>query len=201
MRLWPLACSCPSLVVLPLSVAKTVAESDCLLWANSRQGPGPSERLRFADTGHFALTSIVLVHCSRYDPQMPVRRHWMDPDLRRSKSVMSAYNLLFVTQTCPVCHQVACQRIQFRYGNCWLHEYKTGDSILWGGNDVGERSTGTVRVSGISVACHNCRSSGEFVVEITNNVIQRTIPDEVEVRRLHDEEVGKEVERYKSSKQ
>ena len=38
---------------------------------------------------------------------------------------------------CSNCHQTVEKAIQFKYGDCWQHDYTIGDRLAWGGNDRG----------------------------------------------------------------
>ena len=54
--------------------------------------------------------------------------------------------------------------VQFKYGDCWQHEYVLGETIGWGGNDVGRPGRRRVVVSGAGESCPRCGSNGDFCV-------------------------------------
>lgn len=85
---------------------------------------------------------------------------------------MSAYNRLRVQARCPNCGKTSEQVIQFKFGDTWLHEYSLGDSLRWGGNDIGRPGLGRVSVSGSGEECPVCHNRGEdFSVVIERDVI------------------------------
>lgn len=98
---------------------------------------------------------------------------------------MGLYNTLYVERTCSNCGQLALQYIQFKFGECGLHEYRLGDELEWGRNDKGQRGPGLIQTYGISAGCRNCREGGgEFVVCIVDNVITDAIADADEANRI-----------------
>ena len=50
---------------------------------------------------------------------------------------MSAFNTVTVEQVCPRCQNRIQVRVQFKYGDTWQNEYRLGDRLRWGGNDIG----------------------------------------------------------------
>jgi len=77
---------------------------------------------------------------------------------------LGAFNTLHLEAPCPNCRRVVALAVQFKYGDCWQHEYKLGDTLRWGGNDVGRPGASRVVVSGASESCPLCGSDGEFYV-------------------------------------
>lgn len=65
--------------------------------------------------------------------------------------------------------------IQFKYGDVWQHIYRVGDELSWGGNDIGERSAGTVVAYGVPY--EDVAGLPEyFEVHIVGNRIGKVIP-------------------------
>lgn len=69
---------------------------------------------------------------------------------------MGAFNILTSKITCPVCKKDGVFEIQFKYGDVWQKEYKVGQSVAWGGNDIGLPNLKKVLVEGIGGPCPNC---------------------------------------------
>lgn len=85
---------------------------------------------------------------------------------------MSAYNTITVSRTCPNCAKLVDFEIQFRYGDTWQHTYRLGDTLRWGGNDVGTPDVERVRVEGIAEPCPSCGVADlEYWVLLERDVI------------------------------
>ena len=85
---------------------------------------------------------------------------------------MSAYNVVTASVQCPNCAEIAEQRIQFRFGNTWQHEYAIGDKLQWNGNDVGKAGLTKVIASGAGEECPICHTYGRpYIVIIERDVI------------------------------
>ena len=69
---------------------------------------------------------------------------------------MSAFNTVTGEVQCPVCGKVATFCVQFKYGDTWQYAYRLGDSLRWGGNDIGCRDAERVKVEGIGGPCPHC---------------------------------------------
>lgn len=70
---------------------------------------------------------------------------------------MSAFNVVGATLRCPRCGNEYPMPVQFKYGDTWQYDYSTGDTLKWGGNDIGEREAKSVVVYGIGDrACPVC---------------------------------------------
>ncbi len=83
---------------------------------------------------------------------------------------MSAFNTVTGEATCPVCGKRATFVVQFKYGNTWQLEYCIGDTLRWGGNDIGSKDAVRVEVEGIWGPCRHCGTSGiEFDVLVEHN--------------------------------
>jgi DNA-directed RNA polymerase subunit RPC12/RpoP len=93
---------------------------------------------------------------------------------------MSAYNILTATIQCPNCHHTNEGCIQFKFGDTWQHHYKSGDTIKWGGNDIGIANLQAVKVYGIleSYRCNECgyRLETEYDILIQHDMIKSVHP-------------------------
>jgi len=70
---------------------------------------------------------------------------------------MGAFNTVAAELHCPRCGTSSEVRVQFRYGRTWQLAYSVGDTLEWGGNDVGDRATPRVVVEGVvEEACPHC---------------------------------------------
>ena len=69
---------------------------------------------------------------------------------------MGTFNTVSADLACPRCGSRAIRRIQFKYGNLRLHEYKVGDQLVWGGVDVGRPGRARVVADGIMEDCEKC---------------------------------------------
>ncbi|TWF40531.1 hypothetical protein FHW36_104213 [Chitinophaga polysaccharea] len=80
---------------------------------------------------------------------------------------MGIYNILKLKScSCPNCQHIQSWAIQFKYGDCWRHEYNLFDELVWDRNDVGVRAASIVLVEGISEdTCQNCLK-GDFYARI-----------------------------------
>ena len=62
---------------------------------------------------------------------------------------MGSFNILKANIKCRNCRLEFEARIQFKYGDTWQLEYQVGDTIAWGGNDIGSPGKRKVMVHGI----------------------------------------------------
>lgn len=87
---------------------------------------------------------------------------------------MGAFNTVTTESSCPFCGQAKAWVVQFKYGNCWQTDYRIGNTLKWGGNDVGENVGGKVRTSGIAEkGCNNCGAEEVWAaVYLENNEIK-----------------------------
>jgi sarcosine oxidase delta subunit len=90
---------------------------------------------------------------------------------------MSAFNILISEIQCPQCGKFYNGRIQFKFGDTWQFEYKLGDKIKWGGNDIGKPNIKKVKVYGIleSSKCPFCQfedNQNEFDIIVENDIIK-----------------------------
>jgi predicted RNA-binding Zn-ribbon protein involved in translation (DUF1610 family) len=94
---------------------------------------------------------------------------------------MGSFNILIVEIACPNCGVKPQVRIQFKFGNTWQLQYKIGDTISWGGNDIGKPNLIKVKAYGIveSTTCPSCNENSipeEYDVFINDNVIINVTP-------------------------
>lgn len=71
---------------------------------------------------------------------------------------MSAYNVVTdILAKCPRCRATVVIGVQFKFGATWQHRYGVGDTIRWGGNDVGRPGRARVVADGAAdVPCPAC---------------------------------------------
>lgn len=89
---------------------------------------------------------------------------------------MSAYNTVSVKLKCPVCGSDVTVPVQFKYGNTWQFHYDIGETLRWGGNDIGERGKKRVVVDGVVAGkCPNCSYDGEWnaYIHVENDRVVR----------------------------
>lgn len=90
---------------------------------------------------------------------------------------MSAFNTIEASASCPRCKRTAEFGVQFKYGNTWQHSYRVGDSLRWGGNDVGIPGRKRVLVEGIGGPCPHCGADNlDFDVVIEDDKIVGITP-------------------------
>ncbi|MFX1705655.1 hypothetical protein PV783_16935 [Chitinophaga sp. CC14] len=96
---------------------------------------------------------------------------------------MGLFNTLIVEILCPDCERKHAARIQFKFGDTWQFEYRMGDAIKWGGNDIGSADLKKVKVYGIieSMICPFCNKDNiaeEYDIFVRENVIIAVYPIE-----------------------
>jgi hypothetical protein len=93
---------------------------------------------------------------------------------------MGAYNILIAKVQCQNCHCLYKGKVQFKFGDTWQLEYKIGDKIKWGGNDIGRPDLSKVKAYGIieSSVCPNCgyNNNDEYDIYIEDNIIMNVSP-------------------------
>lgn len=91
---------------------------------------------------------------------------------------MGAFNVVSVAARCPACNQTVPVGVQFKYGDTWQHQYRVGDALKWGGNDVGVPGHRRVVVDGVAEPCAKCSSENEwnFYVFLERDVIVAVEP-------------------------
>jgi hypothetical protein len=72
---------------------------------------------------------------------------------------MGLYNIVdsAVAEVCAACSSSILRSVQFRFGDAWLHAYRVGDEIRWGGNDEGRPGMALVVADGYGEPCPSCR--------------------------------------------
>lgn len=93
---------------------------------------------------------------------------------------MGAYNTLITDIQCQDCHRFYKAKVQFKFGDTWQIEYKVGDKIAWGGNDIGKPGLPKVKAYGVveSTVCPYCDYSNEeeYDINIEKDVIKNVTP-------------------------
>jgi hypothetical protein len=90
---------------------------------------------------------------------------------------MGAFNTVVVPWKGPATSTKCELKVQFKYGDVWQHEYQVGDTLNWGGNDVGSREARRVVVDGVLEGEPSIPGVPEdFEVHIVNNKIDKVIP-------------------------
>jgi RNA polymerase subunit RPABC4/transcription elongation factor Spt4 len=92
---------------------------------------------------------------------------------------MATINTLVTETNCPVCAQLSTFRIDFRYGECWMHLYSLGDDLRWGPEmaNVGRPEDLRVLVEGYDRICPHCHGRDlNFDISIENNVLTSVAP-------------------------
>ena len=93
---------------------------------------------------------------------------------------MGAFNTVGSELICPICGRVSFMEVQFKYGNTWQYEYRLGERLRWGGNDIGEPGVKRVWVESIAGLCAFCNYDGidcEVLIENDILVKVRNLPD------------------------
>ena len=62
---------------------------------------------------------------------------------------MGMFNTLIAEMDCPGCKEKFQGRYQFKFGETWLLEYKIGDTIKWGVNNIGHAGIPKVKAYGV----------------------------------------------------
>lgn len=94
---------------------------------------------------------------------------------------MGLFNTLTTEIACPNCKQKFQGRFQFKFGSTYLLEYKIGDIITWGKNDIGNPDITKVKVYGViegDEECPLCKSmlSEHYDIFIEKDVIVNISP-------------------------
>jgi hypothetical protein len=90
---------------------------------------------------------------------------------------MSAYNTIIFPWKDPESNKSYDLLIQFKYGEVWQHEYKVGDLLKWGANDVGDHSAKKVVVEGVLEGEKlTDKMPEDFEIYIVNNKIENVLP-------------------------
>lgn len=89
---------------------------------------------------------------------------------------MSAFNTVVVPWTDPRSGQTTDLRIQFKFGDTWQYEYRVGDVIRWGGNDIGPKGAKYVVVDGCLEGDPPTGVGEDFEVHLRADVIEKVVP-------------------------
>lgn len=88
---------------------------------------------------------------------------------------MGFFNILNSETTCKYCRQAYPIEIQFKFSHTRQLEYRVGDQLIWGGNDVGIPNLPSVKVYGITYenTCPNCGgvNNEEYDIMVKNDRI------------------------------
>jgi hypothetical protein len=81
--------------------------------------------------------------------------------------LMSAYNTVIIDLGCKCCGSVSTRTVQFKFGNARQLEYRVGDVLAWGGNDIGVAGQLSVVVDGVvEGSCRSCGLDKEWSVYV-----------------------------------
>ena len=89
---------------------------------------------------------------------------------------MGAFNVVAFEWINPLTRENHSLRVQFKYGDTWQHEYKVGDTLKWGGNDVGDRRATRVVVDGCLESPGQSVVPTDFEVHIVDGRIAEVCP-------------------------
>ena len=90
---------------------------------------------------------------------------------------MSAYNTVSAEIQLPGCKLKCDILVQFKYGECRQHNYRVGQKIAWGGNQVGKSGAKHVVVDGcLDGSCHYDGIPEDYEVHIEDDHITRVVP-------------------------
>ena len=89
---------------------------------------------------------------------------------------MGFFNELITKIECSNCHNFYEARIQFKFGATRQLEYRLGDEVIWGFNEIGIPEVTKVKVYGIlgdeeCPICHNKNQNTEFDIYLAKDVI------------------------------
>jgi hypothetical protein len=103
---------------------------------------------------------------------------------------MSAFNRLALPnqERCPRCGSTITRWLQFKYGRTAQDDYKIGDRLRWGANDIGQAGHKRVLVNAYPEACPVCgdvpKYRYELLVEDDKIVSARRVALEGEYERF-----------------
>lgn len=93
---------------------------------------------------------------------------------------MGSYNILNAEIHCQNCSKAFGIRLQFKFGDIWQKIYEIGDTVSWGGNDIGSSHYSKVKVYGIAESgmCPHCNfiNKEEYDIYIEDNSIRHISP-------------------------
>jgi hypothetical protein len=89
---------------------------------------------------------------------------------------MGAYNTVSFEWRDPTTNTVRSLRAQFKYGSTWQDEYRVGDVVSWGGNDVGDRSAKRVVVDAVLDDEPVGGVPANYEVHVVDGAIEKVVP-------------------------
>jgi hypothetical protein len=90
---------------------------------------------------------------------------------------MGAFNTVHVAWPASPGSDLMDVKVQFKYGDTWQYDYKVGDVLKWGGNDIGKKSANRVVVEGYLDAPADYPGVPEsFEIHIIQGRIDKVIP-------------------------
>lgn len=90
---------------------------------------------------------------------------------------MGAYNTLTIEWNDDNSEQIHVLLLQFKYGEVWQYNYKIGDSLRWGEQNLGDKEAKEVLVEAIAENVDiPIGLVEEFEIFIRNNIILSAIP-------------------------
>ncbi|MCW3467936.1 hypothetical protein [Chitinophaga nivalis] len=96
---------------------------------------------------------------------------------------MGSFNTLIAEILCPDCGKKHDANIQFKFGDTWQFRYQIGETIKWGGNDIGSANLMEVKVYGIieSMICPHCNKENiaeEYDILVKEDILVKVSPIE-----------------------
>lgn len=94
---------------------------------------------------------------------------------------MSAYNTLSAKIQCSACNNSYYVLLQFKFGDTWQYHYQLGDSLKWGGNDIGKPQISCVNILGVleTDTCPICKlinKNQEYDIILENDILTNVLP-------------------------
>lgn len=91
---------------------------------------------------------------------------------------MGVFNTVRGVANCPSCGHGVEVVAQFQYGDTWLHEYRIGDRLQWGGNQVGEPGAKRAIVDAWAEGCSWCGYQGDWRLHliVENDILTALTP-------------------------
>jgi hypothetical protein len=90
---------------------------------------------------------------------------------------MGAYNTVAFDWKDPATNEIRSLRAQFKYGDTWQDDYRVGDLLRWGGNDIGDRFARRVVVDAVlDDPAPTADVPTEFELHVVNGTIEKVVP-------------------------
>jgi len=88
---------------------------------------------------------------------------------------MGTFNTVVSELICPSCELDVTLQAQFKYGDVWQHEYRIGDKLKWGANNIGQLGENVV-VDGAGDVCPRCQyDMNDLEIWIIEGIIQKVV--------------------------